>query len=313
MKLYFATDIHGSERCFRKLLMAPDFYGADALILGGDLIGKFLAPVERRGSRWRGYFGARASELETAAEVQAFKDDARSSGAYPVDLGEGEAERLGEDQQFFSEVFERAIADSLARWMEMATDALRPLGVPLFVIPGNDDPWSIDPILEAAGDPVVCVEQRTAPLTDELHVFGYGITTPTPWDSPREHSEEQVAADLHKLLGSAAQAPLIWNVHCPPYDSGLDIAPKVKPDLSVESTMGAVLTGPVGSRAVRAAIEEFRPLVSLHGHVHESRAATKVGKTLCVNPGSEYPDGVLRGALVSLKKGKVRGHQLVAG
>jgi Icc-related predicted phosphoesterase len=76
---------------------------------------------------------------------------------------------------------------------------------------------------------------------------------------------------------------------------------------------GDVATGPVGSKAVRAAIERYQPLVSLHRHVHESRAASKLERTVCINPGSEYGDGNLRACLVNLKGNKLQNYQLITG
>ena len=51
----------------------------------------------------------------------------------------------------------------------------------------------------------------------------------------------------------------------------------------------------------------------IHGHIHESRGTFKLGKTLCINPGSEYTEGILRGSLIELRGGKVRSQQLTAG
>jgi Icc-related predicted phosphoesterase len=76
---------------------------------------------------------------------------------------------------------------------------------------------------------------------------------------------------------------------------------------------GEIATGPVGSKAVRAAIERYQPLVSVHGHIHESRAVNKLGRTTCLNPGSEYGDGNLRAALVNMKSAKLQSYQLITG
>ena len=72
---------------------------------------------------------------------------------------------------------------------------------------------------------------------------------------------------------------------------------------------------PVGSTAVRDAVQRVQPLLSLHGHIHESRGATKIGSTLALNPGSSYEEGILQAAIVNLdpKKRKVRNYQLVNG
>jgi uncharacterized protein len=57
---------------------------------------------------------------------------------------------------------------------------------------------------------------------------------------------------------------------------------------------------PVGSTAVRDAILKYQPMLALHGHIHESSGIRKLGTTTLVNPGSEYAEGILRGALIDL-------------
>jgi uncharacterized protein len=64
---------------------------------------------------------------------------------------------------------------------------------------------------------------------------------------------------------------------------------------------------------VREFIEERQPLIGLHGHMHESKAATYLGSTLCLNPGSEYTLGTLCGALVVIGDRAVISHQFIVG
>lgn len=76
---------------------------------------------------------------------------------------------------------------------------------------------------------------------------------------------------------------------------------------------GQMIMKSVGSVAVREAIEQYQPLIGLHGHIHESRGATRIGRTVCVNPGSEYGEGILRGVIVEIEGDRVRSHQFAAG
>lgn len=307
-KLYFAADIHGSERCFRKLLRTPDFYGVDSIIIGGDLTAKFLAPVERNGLGWVGFFSGRRYELSTRADVVAFRDRAKVAGSYPIEVDPGGIALLERDEKFFEETFAKVMITEVTRWIDMAGDELARGSAKMYLIAGNDDPWLIDSVLERVSEPVICLESRVTPIDDDLVALGYGPTTPTPWNTPREKSEEQVASDLEGIVAGLPQVPPLWIIHGPPYDSGLDSAFKLKTDFSAETNVV-----PVGSHAVRAAIEKYQPVLSLHGHIHESRGASQVDRTLALNPGSEYTDGTLRGALVVLHKGKIRGYQLVTG
>jgi len=307
-RLYFAADIHGSERCFLKLLRTPEFYGVDSVIIGGDLTAKFLAPIERSGAGWVGFFSGQRHELATQEEVDTFRNRAQVAGSYPVEVDSGGIALLESDDKFFHETFAKVMVTGLTRWIDRAVDELARKDARLYLLAGNDDPWLIDSILENSVEPVVCLNDRVGSIGDDLVALGYGPTTPTPWNTPREKSEEDVAADLEAIVAGLPQVPPVWIVHGPPYDSGLDNAFKLQSDLKAEASVV-----PVGSHAVRAAIEKYQPLVSLHGHIHESRGASHIGRTLAVNPGSEYADGTLRGALLVLDKGKVKGYQLVSG
>lgn len=103
-----------------------------------------------------------------------------------------------------------------------------------------------------------------------------------------EDLERRIRAVADRLDRSR---PAIFVLHSPPYRSTLDDAPQVRNDLTVVTDGGQVVMTPVGSTAVRRVIEEFQPLLALHGHIHESRGAVRIGRTLCINPGSAYGEG----------------------
>jgi Icc-related predicted phosphoesterase len=137
---------------------------------------------------------------------------------------------------------------------------------------------------------------------------------PTPWDSPRELEEDALYERL-KRLADELEDPgrAIFNLHVPPYDSRLDQAPDLKPDLTPRMSGGHPVMKPVGSHAVRQLIEEVQPLLALHGHIHESKGETRIGRTLALNSGSEYNTGRLHGAVVTLGDERVVSHQFVVG
>ncbi|MDG6921929.1 MAG: metallophosphoesterase, partial [Nitrososphaerota archaeon] len=105
----------------------------------------------------------------------------------------------------------------------------------------------------------------------------------------------------------------IFSLHVPPFDSGIDAAPQIAENFKVVIKGGQPIMIPVGSTAVREAINQYKPLVGLHGHIHESRGIYKLGKTVCINPGSEYAQGILRGAIVDLEDNKLADYLLVSG
>lgn len=104
----------------------------------------------------------------------------------------------------------------------------------------------------------------------------------------------------------------IFNFHLPPFGSKLDEAPAL--DEKLRPMHGSRAMRPVGSTAVRDAINRYQPLLSLHGHIPESKGATKLGRTLAINPGSGYEEGILMAAIIELDARKgVTSHQLVSG
>jgi uncharacterized protein len=313
--LFFATDLHGSETCFRKFVAAARFYGADLLVLGGDLTGKLVVPlVAQPGGRWRAWVHGRERLLDEAGAAE-LERRARVAGSYTRRMGPEEHQRLEADPGAVEGLFAELMAETLRRWLDYANEKLDGSPVRILTAPGNDDPWLVDDVLrDHGGERVALVEGEVVEVAPGHELLTTGWTNKTPWDTPREYPEEAIAERLERLAGKLSNpASAIFNLHVPPYDSRLDTAPLLGQDLRVRTSMGAVVTAPVGSTAVRAAIERHQPLLSLHGHIHESGGAVRLGRTLAVNAGSEYGEGVLRGVLVTVGGGKVLRYQATSG
>jgi Icc-related predicted phosphoesterase len=144
-------------------------------------------------------------------------------------------------------------------------------------------------------------------------MLSLGYAHRTPFDSPRELDEDEL---FRRIEAMAERIPdhtrSIFNLHVPPYGSQLDLAPELDADLNVQVAAGQPKMAPCGSTAVREAIERWQPLLALHGHVHESRGANRLGRTLCINPGSDYHTGRISGVLVHLN-GDRADYQFVVG
>lgn len=312
LALYYTSDIHGSERCFLKFLNAAKFYNVNTLILGGDLTGKVLVPIVEVDGHWEMTFLGRHEVLRTLEEVADAEKRIRFNGFYPYRCTPDELARMEADRAYADRVFRQVMRDSVERWVRLAEERLRGTGVRCFVMPGNDDEFEIDEVL--AGSDVVVNPDGAIVEIDGYQMLSLAWANPTPWKSPRELPEEELAARIERLARELDPSlPAIFNLHCPPYDSTLDSAPQLREDLSVVMVGGQPNMVPVGSRAVREAIERYQPVVSLHGHIHESRGAVRIGRTLCINPGSAYGEGVLHGALVRLENDRVASYQLVSG
>jgi uncharacterized protein len=297
LRLYFATDIHGSDVCFRKFLAAAKVYEAGVLILGGDFAGKALVPVlTRDGSLIARVDGQGVSV--PVAEWDRLATEVNRAGFYPVRMEPGELAVLEDDPASLDRLFRSEIAAQLQRWCDLAAERLDP-GVRCIITPGNDDPLEADAVL-AAHPRVECPEAELCDL-GPVTMASLGVVPHTPWNTERECSEEDLGKQISQMLDQVPEGRnAIINIHCPPYASGLDDAPELDDTLKPVIRGGRPSIIPVGSHAVREAISRYQPAVGLHGHIHESRAAQKIGRTLCVNPGSDYGSGVLRGAVVDI-------------
>ncbi len=314
-RLYFATDIHGSEQCFRKWLNAAKVYEPDVLILGGDVTGKVLVPLvaEADGS-WRGSLYDRPLHARDRDELAAIQKQIRAMGRYPVVLDPDEKAELDASPAKVDVVFRKAMRDTLAQWVGLAEERLGPLGIPAYMMLGNDDFDDLADVLR--GSQVISyAEDGVFELPGGYEMLSIGYSTPTPWHTEREISEAEVQAKIDGLAARLRDpAKAIFNIHCPPYDTHLDQAPQLDENLRPVVDASGLRMASVGSTAVRSSLETMEPLLGLHGHIHESAAAQKVGRAVSVNPGSDYGDGVLRGAIIDLDQVKgVRRWQLVQG
>jgi len=309
-KIFFATDLHGSEMCWRKFLNAAKFYDADVLICGGDMTGKAIVPIVQENGHFT-FTLAGVQQAVGAEQVGEVEAQIRRKGYYPLQMSVERLHELDQDEKKRDETFQQVMLEGVDRWMRMAAEKLRGTGVRCFVCPGNDDEMDVDDVIRRS-DVVELGEGKMVEI-DGWTMISTGWSNHTPWNTHREETEEQLGERIETM---AKQIPdpshAIFNLHCPPYKSGLDEAPAIDADLRL--LHGGRALRPVGSTAVREAIEKHQPLLSLHGHIHESKGAIKIGKTLSINPGSSYEEGMLMGAIIQLdpKKG-IKSYQLVNG
>lgn len=309
-KVFFATDLHGSETCWRKFLNSAKFYGCDVLICGGDMTGKAIVPLVEENGHFS-YTLAAEPQVVSAGQIADVEATIRRKGYYPLRVTPERLHQLDEDAAERADAFRQVMLDGVDRWMKLAAEKLAGTGVRCFVSPGNDDEFEVDDAVRKA-EAVELGEGRLIDI-EGFTMISSGWSNPTPWNTHREEPEEKLAERIEAM---AAQIPdmsrAIFNLHCPPYRSGLDEAPAIDADLKL--LHGGRALRPVGSKAVRDAIDRYQPMLSLHGHIHESKGAVTLGKTLSINPGSAYEEGMLMAAIIQLdaKKG-IKSYQLVNG
>jgi Icc-related predicted phosphoesterase len=303
MRVYFATDIHGSETCWRKFLNSGKHYEANVMVLGGDMTGKALVPIVQDGKdRWHATLLENRREFESEDEVKEFENSVMRRGYYPFRTDPDQMSELTESEELRDELFHKEMLGTVERWMRMADEKLDGTGIDCFVSPGNDDQFEVDEII--AGARRVRLAEGKVVEFGGFQMVSTGWSNRTPWDTYREEDEDDLAERLRKMTSQVTTPPekTIYNFHCPPYGTGLDDAPEI--DENMRPKHGGRSLIPVGSKAVREAIEEGQPTLSLHGHIHEAKGNTRIGNTLCINPGSSYEQGQLLGAVVNLDGGK---------
>lgn len=311
-KILFATDLHGSEYTFAKLIKVLDLWAPDVLVLGGDVAGKGLLPVLVEGDqarmRWMG-----EEHRVSVTEIGELEERANQLGFYPHRTDAAGLERLGEDEPYKDQVFEDLMLERWAEWLERLETRCAELELPAYVIAGNDDPWSLDELNEQEREWVTGADGRVLPLLDHWTLLSIGLANETPWQCPRDVPEAKLTEELDKLAESVDDfGSVIANIHVPPHGTSLDIAPEL--DVSVDPPRPITgSTVPVGSIAALEFIKRYQPMLSLHGHIHESPGQVNIGRTYAINPGSEFAEGILRAVLVTVEPERVVGHQFVSG
>jgi Icc-related predicted phosphoesterase len=311
MRLFFCTDLHGSEICFRKLLSAPKVYGAEVLLMGGDCTGKMVVPVVHgTNGTYRCEWSGSTLELPDGEELADCERQIRNGGYYPVRFEADEFQDIAGDESRRDRLFTETMLETLRGWVSLAEERLLAGGVRMIVTPGNDDEFVVDEVLRGAA--FITAAEGEVLTVDGYEMLSVGWSNPTPWETPRECTEEELGAKINALAGQISDmSRAIFNIHVPPYGTGLDEAPEL--DAEQRPVRGGAVMASVGSTAVRDAILEYQPLLSLHGHIHESRGMQKLGRTTCINPGSSYGDWVLQGVTVDLQGDRVKRYSLTCG
>lgn len=141
----------------------------------------------------------------------------------------------------------------------------RRMNIPVLAVPGNCDPKNADEVLESKG---ANLHKKCIKFGDFTFI-GLGGSNITPFNTPLEFTENEMAEELEKL-SFCVRGKFVLVTHAPPYGTTADMLP--------DGTH-------IGSKSIRTFIEKMQPLANLCGHVHEARSISFVGGTVIVNPG----------------------------
>jgi len=314
LKIFHASDIHGSEKCFRKFLNAPKVYGADIIMLGGDITGKVLVPiVEQENGQYNTEYMGIVTELKSKDELEKVIKHVSDAGGYPYLCTKNEFDKLKTDKAYLDTIFKKLIIQRVETWIRIAEEKLKDSGVEVYIMPGNDDYLEIDDVLNRSSF-IINPDGRVVEIKGGYEMISSGYANITPWKAPRDIPDEELEKILEAMASQLRRpSSSIFSLHAPPYNTPIDLAPQLDNTFKPVIAGGEIVMSHVGSKAVRKVIEEYQPLLGLHGHIHESKGVVRIGKTLCINAGSDYLAGNLQGALITIEDDKVKSYILTAG
>jgi uncharacterized protein len=313
-RIFFVADLHGSAVCWRKFINAAKVYRADVLLVGGDIAAKTLTPILDEHGAWTTTVDGARRTASSLPDLERLEEALRDSATIPFRTTAREWEELRATPGALDRVFERLASVELARWLAWARGRVGSDPTRLLLGLGNDDLTSMEGVIEA--DELAELTDLTVLRIDDRHeMLTLPYSNPTPWKTHRELSEEEISRQIDRTVAQLENpGSAVFNVHVPPFGTPLDLAPRL--DENLTKTMGAggdVELVHVGSTAVRDALERHQPLIGLHGHIHESRGSTTLGRTLAMNCGSAYTERILLGAIVDLAADQVRSTVLSSG
>ena len=314
LSILFVTDLHGSNVCLKKALNGAKMYKANVLIIGGDVTGKFVVPIIKGPNGITTQFQGTKYAPKNEDELRQLYGIIADSGQYYYPTTPEEFEQARVSKEKTEAIFRDLVMVRLREWLKLIEERMKNTGIGVYITGGNDDFPAISELLKSS-EAIINPEDRVVDVGGH-EMISSGYSNITPWKCPRDIPEEELNKKLEEMATQVKDPKTsIFNFHVPPYDTPIDLAPELDATLrpKMAGTEGGFKMRHVGSTAVRGVIDKYQPLLGLHGHIHESRGAVKVGRTTCLNPGSEYGEGVLRGVLLTLYSDKVGEYTFFTG
>jgi Icc-related predicted phosphoesterase len=298
---------------WRKFLNSSKIFKCNWLIMGGDLTGKILTPIVLQpDGTYKADFLGETHTIQSSG-LEDFRRHVKEQCYIPYVCDQMQFEELNRaPQDEIERIFAKLECATLKEWLDLVPEKVSS-DVKVLVHPGNDDKFELDDVLKASPY-ITYAEESVVNLDGEHEAACLGWSNPTPWNSPRECSEEELMEKLERLASHVKTVDrALFCLHCPPYESQIDQAPQLDDNFRPVLEGGRPKLIPVGSKSVRATIEKYQPLLGMHGHIHECRGFMNIGRTRCMNPGSEYTEGLLSAYLIELDGVKIKRLQRVEG
>jgi Icc-related predicted phosphoesterase len=317
LRIFFASDLHGSELAMNKLINSAQFYKLKYIVVGGDLTGKVLVPIVRDGKRYNlELFGEQKRVKES--ELEEIEQEIRLNGEYYRIMDRDEYESIQGNPKLIRKIFIEEMLRSLDAFFQKAHSKLQPIGAKMLLLAGNDDYDEVADYIKKNSDETLTKFDKKAVDIEGYSFVGYGYSNKTPWNTPRERDESTIYKELSSLVSRVDADRSVYIMHVPPVDTKIDKAPELTADLKQKVNSGYMAMRSVGSTSVRRIIEEHPPIAGLHGHIHEAMGVDYIksagGKMVPIfNPGSDYSSGILNGVIIDFDGYKVGRYNFTRG
>ena len=216
-RIVFATDVHGSERCFLKFTNSWKVFEANVLILGGDITGKMVVPiVEMPDGKYKTTYLGKDMNLKNMDKVKEMEKCITDSGFYPYVTTKDEIEKICAKKSEQDKLMEKLMKERMEKWVKIAEERLTGKGVKCYITGGNDDPAFVDTIL-AKSKVVEDPENKVVEIDKDHEMISSGFSNMTPWHCPRDISEEELAKKIKAVASKVKDmSSCVFNFHCPP-------------------------------------------------------------------------------------------------
>jgi Icc-related predicted phosphoesterase len=279
MKVFTASGLEGSTTCFRRFLSAIRTYQADVGVLLGDLTGRQVVSVIKKGpTAWEVPLDGKVHEVDSAATLAQLTRSIVDKGDYWLEQTQEEYEHVRSNPALVELYFKSLARERIQGWFAMAEERLGAGGPPVFIAPGSGDWTVIDELLEHGGRLTPC-DDRVVRVGD-YQMMTCSASGPSEWELAREMDDRA----LHKKLLELC--------------SGID-----DPDFAIFNLLA-------DSKAAQRIVKRFQPLVRLGGAGYgNGGGASRQGRTIEISPRSAMVDDAaptLYGVLLQLEGGAVR-------
>ena len=205
-KILFATDLHGGDTYFLKVLSLANSSKVNIVMMCGDLTGKAIVPIVKLNDDLFVTNFFNTDYRLKKEELPKMEKDIRQVGYYYYHCSRTEYEEFKSKPDRLTELFDKLMQQTIENWL-IKIDEILPKDVRVLMNPGNDDTFAIDEVLRKSNRVEYTLE-KCVELDDKHSVVACDWVNPTPWDSP----QSAVSVSWRNAYGRNLRGRLRWRM-----------------------------------------------------------------------------------------------------